>query len=98
MKLSDFDIGKTYKAKQIDWITPDDEVIKGKEYLVTVLEPANKNNSLWDDEVPPDSVIYDWQTFLRVQCVVSKKVFLLHPNNIKSAELVINNKIYSFVE
>lgn len=95
MKLSDFNIGLTYRLKQKDWITSDDEIIKGKEHLVKILEPANKTNSTWDDEVAPDSVIENWRTFLRVQCTLTRKVFLIHPDNILSAEIVNSNKLYS---
>ncbi|MEH6454882.1 MAG: hypothetical protein V7749_01040 [Cocleimonas sp.] len=88
MKVSDFKVGLIYKILTKDWEAPDGEIIPGKEYVKTILEPANKDNSLFDGETPPDSVIAEWQEFLRVKCSKSKKPHLLHPRSILTAELL----------
>jgi hypothetical protein len=66
----------------------DGEIIPSKEYVKTILEPGNKDNSLFDGETPPDSVIAEWQEFLRVKCIKSKKPHLLHPTPILTADLL----------
>jgi hypothetical protein len=89
MKVSDFKVGSIYKIQTKDWEAPDGEIIPGKEYVKTILEPANKDNSLFDGETPPDSVIAKWQEFVRVECSKSKKTHLMHPRSILTAVLII---------
>jgi hypothetical protein len=89
MKISDFKVGLTYKILTKDWEAPDGKMIPGKEYEQTILEPANKDNRLLDGETPSDSVIEEWQEFLRVKCSKSKKTHLIHPRSILSAEVLV---------
>lgn len=89
MQLTDFKIGSTYKIKTKDWETPFGETIYGKEFVKTILEPASKDNTSWDGDVPPDSVIHEWQQFLRVRCEGNGKIHFIHPRKILEAELIV---------
>ena len=88
MQVTDFKIGSTYKIKTRDWETPCGEIITGKEFVKTILDPASKDNTLLDGEIPPESVIAEWQQFLRVKCREDGKIHFLSPRTISEAEIL----------
>lgn len=69
MEITDFTPGVTYRMKIVPYLDcePGEETNK----VLTVLEPANEKNSLWDDghdcEAPPPQVLAEWNKFLRVK-------------------------------
>ncbi|MFA7946513.1 hypothetical protein ACEK06_29325 [Pseudomonas brenneri] len=69
MEITEFTQGVTYQMKIVPYLDcdPGEEVFK----VLTVLEPANQQNSLWDDgvscEAPPAQVLAEWKKFLRVK-------------------------------
>jgi len=85
MHIQDFDVGSNYKIALKDWRTPDGEKIVGKTSINTILEPASKLNTTFGGEEAPEMVVNEWQDFLRVKCLDTSKVYLLHPRTISSA-------------
>ena len=69
MDVSEFTPGTTYRMTIVPYLDcePGDESIR----TLTVLEPANAQNSLMDDgetlQPPPPALIEHWQKFLRVR-------------------------------
>jgi hypothetical protein len=91
MRLRDFQVGKTYRMVEEDFPDPLDEcqVPPGKVLVREILEPANAQNSCWDDGLPPtETDIAEWQQFLRVRNPETGRVTLLHPETLVSAEEV----------
>lgn len=93
MQLSDFEQDKTYRVVQVPFTPPDsDETIPGKELIVKILEQANASNkTVFDGETtqtPTAFEIESWSQFLRVENQGTKRIHLLHPETLASAELV----------
>lgn len=93
MQLSDFEQGRTYRIVKTPFTPPNsDEAIHGKELVVKILVPANaENTTVFDGEttyIPTAFEVESWSQFLRVENQGSKRIHLLHPETIESAELV----------
>lgn len=93
MQLSDFDIGKQYRAKKVDFCPPDGSpVVAGEVLCFTVLEQANaRNSSIHDGDTlkPPGSVeVTAWAEFIRVLNHKSGRIHLLHPSTLEDAAQV----------
>lgn len=88
MQVNDFQIGETYTILTKDWESPEGEVIKGDMLIKTIVESASKSNTLVDGETPSDLEIENLQEFLRVKNAESGNIHFLHPNTIKSAEIL----------
>lgn len=69
MELSDFTPGVTYRMTIVPYL--DCEPGEESHKILTVLEPANAENSRMDDgqtlEVPSQQVLEDWKKYLRVR-------------------------------
>lgn|GEM_PF-1743190 len=69
MEISDFTPGVTYRMTIVPYL--DYEPGEETNRVLTVLEPADENNSRCDDggsvEVPPAAVLTEWRKFLRVR-------------------------------
>lgn len=85
MQLNEFKTGVTYQIRVAEWEAPSGEVVPGKNLTRRVLEPANQHNSTWADGAAPESVIKQWQEFLRVEDPCTGQVHLLHPTTVESA-------------
>lgn len=85
MEMSDFEVGRTYKIITKDWVAPTGEVVPGEIKIRKVLPPADNENSP-TDALPLE--IKEWQKYLRVLNGDRQRVHLIHPDSIKSAELV----------
>jgi hypothetical protein len=86
MEISDFVVGCTYKITTKDWIAPTGEVVSGEIKIRTVLPPADSGNSP-TDALPVE--ITEWGKYLRVLNTERQQAHLIHPETIKSAELII---------
>jgi ABC-type protease/lipase transport system fused ATPase/permease subunit len=88
MRLNEFKIGVTYQVRTAEWEAPSGAMVPGKTLTRRVLEPVNQHNAAWKDGEAPESVIEQWQEFLRVEDPDTGKVHLLHPNTIETAMAV----------
>jgi len=93
MQLMDFEQDKTYRVTQAAFTPPDSDVaIPGKVLVVKILAPLDAEKSkVYDGETVEASTAYEvnsWCEFLRVENQESKRVHLLHPETLVSAELI----------
>lgn len=87
MELSNFAVGKQYKAKKTNFAPPDGSATVPWEAIrFTVLEPANAENyKAVGGETPAPAQVAGWAGFLRVQNHDKNIVHLLHPSTLAQA-------------
>ena len=85
MEVSEFEVGKMYTAKRLDWESPMGEICRGKVVNFEVLPPRVVKDPETYDKVSLRDREEELQQFLHVTPVGKELSYLLHPSTLEWA-------------